>query len=80
MKKVNMTLKLSFEIEDTDKETIKDALYLYLEDQINSDELFTEDSKYTVIDTEDEDEELEEDEDQGSIFSLEFNGFYKSVF
>jgi hypothetical protein len=65
MKTVKVTLKVEFEIEDADQDSIFEGLVNLLEYQIESGELM-ENAKVVVKDNDDEDSEemeLEEDED-----------------
>ena len=63
MKTVKVTLKLEFETQDSDEETIKEGLANLLEYKIENDELM-EDAKIKVIDMdEDEDEDPDYDDE-----------------
>lgn len=63
MKTVTVNIKLVFEAEEVDEETLKEAVYGLLEEKMDEDELM-ESAKVKIVDDEDEDEMgYEEDEE-----------------
>jgi len=64
MAKVKAVIRIEVEVEDLHDETIKQAMYSLLSDKMDEDELYDDNTKTTVIESDDEDApEGDEDED-----------------
>lgn len=64
MKSVKVTLTLEFETEDTDDETLKEAIIEAFEEKSANDELLEKKTKVKITDLEDEEGEEPELEDE----------------
>lgn len=65
MKTVTVTLKLQFDVEDSDDESLKEGLKQAFEELDENDELLIGKTKIKVVDHDEEDEDPEfEDEDE----------------
>jgi hypothetical protein len=62
MIKVNATIKVEFEVEESDKDSVLEALTAYLEDAIVGDELWDHTKlKYTDLEDDEEEPDFEEE-------------------
>lgn len=59
MSNVKTTIKVEFESDDTDKESLKQALYDLLQDLMDEDLLFEDHTTVKVVNEDDEDEDDE---------------------
>ena len=63
MIKVNATIKVEFEVEESDKDSVLEALTTYLEDAIVGDELWDQTKlKYTDLEDDEEEPDFEDEE------------------